>query len=211
MTRITTTGYVEGDFGDKSIAEQTLANRKAAYLFTHAYRPVQAAYYVPVTPYNPQHKGSPSLEPMEEKVGMYDLALGFCFGYGFMGKIFMRRAFDGPKSKAVIRRWLGFWKDHEAFFRQGVMVHLREPDGKNLDAIAHVLKGDRPRVLLVAYNPTGAERTEPLDLAPLAAADLPADSWRGHTEDGQPARSASGQIHVTVPALNATWIELELT
>jgi hypothetical protein len=210
MTRITTTGYVEGDFGDKSIAEQTLANRKAAYLFTHVYRPVQAAYYVPVTQYNPQHQGSPCLEPMEEKAELYDLTLGFCFGYGFMGKIFMRRAFEGPKSLAVIRRWLGFWKDHEAFFRQGVMVHLREPDAQRLDGIAHVLKGNRPRVLLVAFNPTTEERTDTFDLAPLAAAELPTEGWLGVTENGRPIRAIAGVVDITVPALNATWVELEL-
>lgn len=210
MTRITTTGYVEGDFGDKSIAGQTLANRKAAYLFTYAYRPVQAAYYVPVAAYNPQQKNAPSLEPMEEKAALYDLALGFCFGYGFMGKIFMHRAFEGPRSLAVIRRWLGFWKEHEAFFRQGTLVHLREPDGQHLDGIVHVLPGDHPRALLVAYNPTDEERTELFDLSPLAAADLPTTGWRGVRESGAAAAANGSSIEVTVQAANATWLEMEL-
>ena len=210
MSRITTTGYNEGDFGSKTIVEQTLGNRKAAYLFTYAYRPVQAAYYIPVAPYNPQQADCPSLEPMDEKAHLYDLALGFCFGYGFMGKVFCRRAFDGPRSEAIIKRWIGFWKDHEDFFRKGALVHLREPDGKGLDGIVHVLKGDKPRALVVAYNPTNEERTEILELAGLASADLPADGWRGIAENGKRVQSASGGIEVTVPALNATWVEMEL-
>ncbi|MEI8310179.1 MAG: hypothetical protein WCH98_05425, partial [Verrucomicrobiota bacterium] len=116
MSRITTTGYNEGDFGEMAIWEQISSNRKAAYGFTRLYRPEAAVNWIPVMPWS--HKAdAPSLMPLEEHVEEYDAYLANVYGYGFEGAPFLRVAFDGPMSRAVVGRWLGFWKAHADFFK----------------------------------------------------------------------------------------------
>ena len=209
MSRITTTGYDEGDFGNKTMRDQILAGRKGAYAFTKVYRPEQSTTVIPVVAWSPDPNG-PSLEPMEEKAELYDAYLGCCFGYGFEGKVFQRLAFEGPKSKAAIDRWLGFWKDHADFFKKGYLIHLREPDGRRLDAIAHVLLDSKePKILVVAYNPTDDEQSENLQL-PLDILGLPEEGWVSRAENNETQKILDGKIHVVLRNYGATWYEMQL-
>jgi hypothetical protein len=203
MSRITTTGYNEGDFGKLSMWDQILANRKAAYGFTRLYRPESATTAVPVMPWSPD-ASDPNMMPMEEHAEEYDAYLANVFGYGFEGKVFLRVAYEGPKSKQAVTRWLAFWKAHEAFFKEGYLIHIREPDGKRVDAVAHVLPGKPDRLLLVAFNPLSSEQTDCLDLSAVTKAGLPPAGWR--LKQGAPV-SLSG-VQVTVPARNAVWQEM---
>ena len=116
--------------------------------------------------------GGPNLEPMEDHVAEYNAYLANEFGYGFEGSSFVHLPYEGPKSKAAVLRWLGFWKAHEAFFKQGYMLHLRAPNGSGVDAIIHVVEeGGKKRALLVAFNPTEHPLQDTLSL------DVLRDSW----------------------------------
>ncbi len=207
MSRITTAGYEEGDFGRMGMRSQIIATRKGAYTFTKVYRPEQAVTFVPVVPWSP-NPDAPSLEPMEEKADLYDAYLADCFGYGFSGRIFQRVAFEGPKSEAVVRRWIGFWKDHFDYFQKGYLLHLREPDGEHIDAIAHYLNGNGTcKLLVVVYNPSETEQSDRLAL-PLKV--VPMAKWEVVSEKGE-KRTVSGEfLDVTVPAENATWYEMKV-
>lgn len=207
MSRITTSGYEEGDFGKMGMRGQIIATRKGAYTFTRVYRPEQAATFVPVVPWSP-NPDAPSLEPMEEKAHLYDAYLGYCFGYGFEGRIFQRLAYEGPQSEAAVRRWLGFWKDHVDYFKKGFLLHLREPDGRRIDAIAHYLvEGDEHKLLVVAYNPA---LTNQSDRLPLPLEVIPEVRWHVTSEQGEKTTSNGKYIEVSVPAGNATWYEMKM-
>ncbi|MFZ4779109.1 MAG: hypothetical protein ACOYM3_27415, partial [Terrimicrobiaceae bacterium] len=209
MSRITTTGYNEGDFGEVAIWEQIASNRKAAYGFTRLYRPEAAVNWIPVMPWS--HKAdAPSLMPLEEHVEEYDAYLANVYGYGFEGAPFLRVAFDGPMSRAVVGRWLGFWKAHADFFKEGTLLHVREPDGIHVDAVLHLITGKTPRALLVAYNPAGHEQSARFDLSLLEGMGVSLDGWI------QPGEGSSQgvdirQVEARVPARNAVWIELRQT
>lgn len=145
-------------------------------------------------------------EPMEEKSRLYDAYLGFCFGFG--GRVLQRVAFDGPKSEAVIRRWLGFWKGHSDYFFKGFLLHLKEPDGANIDAIAHYLvEGDTHKLLVVAYNPADKEQSDELSL-PFDVA--PEGKWAAVSESGQKQIVDNGELKVTVPGMDTIWYEMIL-
>ncbi|MBI9020027.1 MAG: hypothetical protein JEZ10_02065 [Verrucomicrobia bacterium] len=203
MSRITTTGYEEGDFGDKSIRAQILANRKAAYDFTKLYRPEQATTVLPVVAWSPDEDAADLLVPMEEHADEYNAYLANVYGYGFEGKPFCKVPFEGPKSRAALQRWLSFWKEHRAYFKDGYLLHLREPDGENIDAVMHLLDDDQgKRILVVAYNPATTEQTCELNLR------IDGGSWNCKVESGETGTGSGGTLSVTVPPLNATWIEL---
>lgn len=207
MSRITTTGYEEGDFGSMGMRGQILATRKGAYNFTKVYRPWQAVTFVPVVPWSP-NPDAPTLEPMEENAELYDAYLAYCFGYGFGGRIFQRVAFEGPKSEAAIRRWLDFWKDHVDYFEKGDLLHLREPDGRHIDAIAHYLiDNGTHKLLVVAYNPGDKEQ---IDKLVLPFDIVPQGNWIAVSHTGDKQRVDDGKLKTTVPALGAVWYEMIL-
>lgn len=210
MSRITQTGYCEGDFGELTMYEQALAVRKGAYTFTTLFRPEQATGFIPVSAWSPA-EDAPDMLPMEDHVEELDCYYGTLYGYGFEGKPFTPYAFDGPKSKAVICKWLDFWKKHADYFKLGYVLHLREPDGKNIDAIAHVIEGDHPRALVVAYNPTVKELSSEISLEPLSCAGLPLSAWRVRSEDGGEQVLEAGALSVQVAGHKATWFELALS
>ena len=206
MNRITTTGYDEGDFGTMEMKGQILATRRGAYIFTKVYRPEQAITFIPVVAWSPE-ADAPCLEPMEENAELYEAYLSFCFGYGFEGRTFQRVAFEGPKSEAAVRRWLGFWKEHSDYFKKGYLLHLRIPDGENIDAVAHYLvDGESHKLLVVAYNPTEEELSDELSL-PFDV--VPGGSWRAACEDGGEQVVEDGKLKVTVGRMGAVWYELE--
>jgi len=209
MSRITTSGYDESDFWSRGIRDQILAMRRGAYCFTKVYRPEQASSFIPVMSWSEAADG-PSLEPLEKNAELYDAYLANCYGYGFEGRAFQRVPYEGPRSKAVVLRWLDFWKSHADFFKEGYLMHVREPDGRRIDGIAHVILDDqRPRMLVVVYNPTDEEREEEITL-PVGLLDWPTEGWAARAEDGRMQKAARGRIRVRVPARNATWYEMSL-
>ena len=205
---ISTSGYNEDHFGELGMWAQILSTRSGAYEFTKESRPEMGMYFIPVVSW----LDGPDLLPMEdeENLKMFDAYMANCFGYGFEGLAFCQMPYEGPKSKAIVKRWLDFWKSHADFFKQGDLLHVREPDGKRLDAVMHVLvEGDRHRALLVVYNPAKKEQTDELVL-PLDVLDLPLDGWTAISESGMTPCVKHGKIQVTVPARDATWYELQL-
>ena len=208
MSRITTTGYEEGDFGGKSISEQILANRKAAYHFTKLYRPEQATTVLPVVAWSPDEDAKDLLVPMEAHADEYNAYLANVYGYGFEGKPFCRVPFEGSRSKAAVQRWLSFWKTHRDFFKKGYLLHLYEPDGEQIDAVMHILEdGTQKRALIVAYNPA-AEIQERIFNLNIPGFDPRGSTWSYASESGDKGTMTDGTLPISVPALNATWLEL---
>jgi hypothetical protein len=62
------------------------------------------------------------------------------------------RLHDTEATKAVVKKWVDFYKAHRAIL-DGDIIHLRRADGRDLDAILHVNPRAAERGLLVVYNP----------------------------------------------------------
>ncbi len=75
----------------------------------------------------------------------------------------------------------------------------------------HVLEeGDKPRALVVVYNPTKKELTDTLDLGVFEDVDFPLKGWVATAESGKTEKIKSGRITVTVPANSTAWYEMEI-
>lgn len=207
MSKITTSGYNEGDFGTMPMRAQILANRKAAYKFTYLYRSEQATTSIPVVPWS-DDENAPSLLPMEDHADEYDSYLANTYGYGFEGQPYFKVAFEGPKSRKAVVRWLDFWKQHRSFFKNGYLVHIKEPDGRGIDAVMHVLEEDgKQSALVVAYNPTQGLLFEELSL-PFGCIGWDMSGWKPVDGNCGECYFADGRLSVNVPALNAVWCKL---
>ena len=138
----------------------------------------------------------------------YSAYLANVYGYGFEGKPFCRVPFDGPKSRAAVERWLTFWKEHSAYFKEGYLHHLRAPDGERIDAVMHLREdGRKKQALVVAFNPTPETKTEELVLN-VSGSESGKGPWRCTSESGESMTITGRTLPVAVPAFNATWYEL---
>jgi hypothetical protein len=216
LSRIGTTGYNEGDFHTRTILDQVYVNRRSAYHFVKLYRPEMATTFVPIHPWDFGSDEKPKMMPLEEHLVEYNAYLGFVYGYGFEGKTYQKVPYDGPRSKEIVMRWLKFWKDHALFFKEGDLLHVREPDATRIDAIAHVVKESREtkearprfRVLLVAFNPTDKVLTDSLEI-PFSVVGMPSEGWIVVPDIGALASFMDGKVTLTVPPFDTVWCELE--
>jgi hypothetical protein len=95
-----------------------------------------------------------SIEASDENPASFDHACGATFGYGHFGFVHGRTAYIGPRTKAIFRDWITFYRTHRETLA-GEHVHLARPDGLHADGIMHVNPQADPPALAVLFNPTG--------------------------------------------------------
>ncbi|MHB1457870.1 MAG: hypothetical protein ACYC0V_13250, partial [Armatimonadota bacterium] len=206
LNRIATSGYDEAEFISHDVRSQIMITRRQAYGFTKTYNPEQGQFWAPIEGW----LGGPTMLPLEEHAAEFNAYLADIYGYGFEGTLFTRDIYAGSKTKAIIRRWVGFWKNHADFFKKGYMLHVIEPDGKRVDAVMHILEeNSRRRAVLVVYNPANESQTVEIDLAILKTVKWPVTNWTARSENGETQKISDGKIKVSVPGFDATWYELE--
>lgn len=66
------------------------------------------------------------------------------------------RIFEGPASKAVVTKWIAFYRKYRPTLTSEMLVHVRRPDGQNVDVILHANSAAdaAEQGLLFAFNPT---------------------------------------------------------
>jgi hypothetical protein len=205
-SRVAGSGAYEGsDTPERDLWEYAWWSRRAEYDMLRDWNPAQLCKVVNLSPW----LGGLSLSPLEENVELYNTQLGAAFGYGFDGLPSGELLWEGPRSKAVLKRWTRFYRTHERFFAEGDLLHVRRPDGIHLDAMAHVLSGNRPQTLVVVYNPTEAAQSDALTL-PFDRAPMPAKGWKlsDGGEGGQFAVLPTGRLKARVDARSVGWCVL---
>jgi hypothetical protein len=111
----------------------------------------------------------------------------------------------------VVRKWVGFYKANRAILDSDI-IHVRRPDGRDLDGILHVNPGLSVKGLAAVYNPTGSEIARDWTL-PLYYTGLTAEA-RVKERDG-PARTyeLDRSFRISVPVRLAprswTWFTIE--
>jgi hypothetical protein len=121
------------------------------------------------------------------------------------------RLYDGPKSRAMVDRWVKWHRQHVDVLR-GDIVHLRRADGRDLDYYLHVNPEAKEKGMLLVFNPLDRAVTKALTI-PLRYAGLETTA-NIREQDGPPrrvdiARDDSVRLEVTVPANGATWFVVE--
>ena len=85
-----------------------------------------------------------------------DLAWAQYMGYGVAGVCWRGpQIFEGPLSKAVVTKWIAFYKKFRETLTSDMLIHVRRPDGQNVDAVLHANPGGATeKGLIFAFNPT---------------------------------------------------------
>jgi hypothetical protein len=130
---------------------QTILARQNIYDGTWGKTPSMGWMFVPLVQY--QGGGAAAtLEPLEEHLADYEQHLAQNFGAGVQAAYRGPRLFDSAKTKAVVKKWVDFYKAHREILDSD-LIHLRRPDGRDIDATMHVNAGAREKGLAMVYNP----------------------------------------------------------
>ena len=189
---------------------QTILARQNIYDGTWGKTPSMGWMFVPLVQY--QGGGAAAtLEPLSEHLADYEQHLAQNFGAGVQAAYRGPRLFDTLQTKAVVRKWVDFYKAHREILDSD-LLHLRRPDGRDIDATMHVNPGAREKGLAMVFNPLDQPVSRTLKL-PLYYTGL-TTSARVRLRDGAAKtyrldRQYNIAVPVQVPAHGVTWVLVE--
>ena len=133
-------------------AQQVIHTRQNIYDGTWQKIPSMGWMFVPLTEY---HGGgaAATIEPLKDHLQHYQQMLISNLGAGVQACYRGPRLFDTPETKALVKKQVGWYKQHRAILESDI-IHLRRPDGRDLDYWLHVNPKLEERGALLIYNPT---------------------------------------------------------
>jgi len=186
---------------------QFILARQNIYDGTWTKTPSMGWMFVPLTQYHGGGEAA-TLEPLKEHLDAYEQHLAQNFGAGVQACYRGPRLFDSEETKAVVKRWVDFYKAHREILESDV-IHLRRPDGRDWDGLLHVNPQAKERGLALLFNPL-AEPVKRKIRLPLYYTGL-TDSASIQIEGSSAkvlrlGRDYSVEVDVTIPAKRWRWI-----
>ena len=189
---------------------QIMLGRQNLYDGTWEKAPSMGWTFVPLVQY---HGGgaAATLEPLAEHLDAYQAHLVQNLGYGVQACYRGPRLYDTEATRALVTRWVGWYRKYRDILNSDV-IHIRRPDGRDLDAVLHANPALPQKGFLLVFNPTDAEIARPLAV-PLYYTGL-TDTARVREGEG-PSRPVSiyrdyrAVIDVRVPANGFAWYVIE--
>ncbi|MCC6490240.1 MAG: alpha-galactosidase [Candidatus Hydrogenedentes bacterium] len=189
---------------------QLILGRQNIYDGTWGKTPTMGWMFVPLVEY--QGGGvEATLEPLSEHLDTYGAHMAQNFGAGVQACYRGPRWYDTDATRDLVRRWITFFKQYRDILESDI-IHVRRPDGREIDCILHVNAHGKPRGLAMAFNPLDQSVTANLTL-PLYYTGA-TETAVIRLEDGLPAeyrldRQYNVTIPVEVPASGNTWLIVE--
>ena len=165
---------------------------------------------LPLTEY---HGGgaAATIEPLNQHLDAYEAHLAQNFGSGVIACYRGPRLFDTDETKAVVKKWADFYKQYRDILDSD-LVHVRRPDGRDIDCVLHVNPRLPHKGLAMVYNPLDQSVTRQL-LLPLYYTGLK-DRARIRREEGALQsyaldRNSATVIPVELGPRAVTWFVVE--
>jgi hypothetical protein len=202
----TAMGYRETDWSLPR-EQQEIIERQNIFDGTWEKTPSMGWMFVPLTEYQ---GGGPAatIEPLKDHLQHYQTRLADLFGAGVQACYRGPRLFDTDETKAVVKKWAGFYKAHRAILDSD-LIHLRRADGRDWDGWLHVNPLLKERGLAMIYNPLNEPIQRSIRL-PLYYTGLTAGAvirWEdGRSETVALERDYSVQLTAIVPARGRIWL-----
>jgi hypothetical protein len=191
-------------------AYQEVIERQNIFDGTWEKTPSMGWMFVPLTEY--QGGGAAAtIEPLKDHLPHYEQRLANLFGAGVIACYRGPRLYDTDETKAVVKRWVDFYKKHREVLNAD-LLHLRRADGRDLDYMLHVNPAGKEKGLLMVYNPLEQEvsRTLRIPLYYTGKTGTASVSERdGTARPFKLDRSYYIDLPVTVPARQVTWFAVE--
>ena len=198
-------GYNENQYSLPRWQDLSIS-RQSVYDDTYKLPPTAGWMFVPLVPY---HAGGDAamFEPLSEHLTEYEWALAQYLGAGVAACYRGYRIYDGPETKALVQKWVGFYKKYRDILTSDI-VHVRRPDMQNIDSFMHVNPRLKNRALAMVFNPTHVSISTTLQL-PLYYSGLTIEAQV--SQEGGPAskymldREYNIDVKVSLPARGITW------
>lgn len=132
-------------------AQQIIHGRQNIYDGTWSKTPSMGWMFVPLTQY---HGGgaAATIEPLCEHLDAYEAHLANNLGAGVQACYRGPRLYDTPETKAVVQKWVAFFKRYRDILESDV-IHVRRADGRDIDGLLHVNAQLPIKGLAMVYNP----------------------------------------------------------
>jgi hypothetical protein len=119
--------------------------------------------------------------------------------------------YDTDATKAVVKRWVDFYKKYRPALDSDI-IHVRRPDGRDIDCMLHVNAQLKQKGLAMVFNPLDRPVTRTLKL-PLYYTGL-SDTATIRREEGQAAtykidRQYNVEVPIEMAPQSATWLVIE--
>jgi hypothetical protein len=187
-------------------AQQQIHARQNLYDGTWEKTPTMGWMFVPLVEY--QGGGAAAtIEPLHAHLADYEQHLANNLGFGAQACYRGPRLYDTEETKALVRKWVAFFKQHRAILESDV-IHLRRADARDLDGVLHVNPNLPEKGLAVFYNPTGETLSKAWEL-PLTYTGL-TETAHIRERDGPERvvtldRAYQAKVTVTVEPGSLTW------
>jgi len=202
----TAMGYRESDWSLPR-DQQEIIERQNIFDGTWEKAPSMGWMFVPLTEY--QGGGAAAtIEPLKDHLDHYQTRLADLFGAGVQACYRGPRLFDTDETKAVVKRWVDFYKAHRAILDSD-LIHLRRADGTDWDGWLHVNPSLKERGLAMIYNPLNEaiQRRIRLPLYYTGLTSRALIGWEdGRSEPVSVARDFSAEVTANVPARGRIWL-----
>lgn len=190
---------------------QIMIARQNIYDGTWEKTPSMGWMFVPLMEY--QGGGAEAtIEPLCEHLDTYGAHLMTNFSSGVQATYRGSRLYDTEETKSVVKEWVDFYKKYREILDSDI-VHVRRPDGRDLDCILHVNPQLKYKGLAVIYNPLDRQLNTIVDL-PLYYTGLTERATVKEQGHGVPTelkldRKYHVQLALSLPAKSGTWFVIE--
>ncbi len=191
-------------------AQQLIHARQNIFDGTWKKTPSMGWMFVPLVEY---HGGgaAATMEPLSEHLDTYEAQLANLFGAGVMAAYRGPRLYDTLETKAVVKKWVDFYKKHRSILDSD-LIHLRRANGLDYDGYMHVNSQIDHKGLAMFYNPTDEiiEKTISLPLYYTGLTELAEISEQGGVSKSYSLnRDYSVNLAIRIPPNSHTWFVIE--
>lgn len=190
--------------------QQLIHTRQNIYDGTWTKSPSMGWMFVPLTQY---HGGgsAATIEPLNEHLDHYKNMMISNLGGGVQACYRGPRLFDTLETKRMVKEQVDWYKTHREVL-EGDIIHLRRPDGRDLDYWLNVNPNGKEKGMLVVYNPLNIDVKKNITI-PLYYTGLTDKvvviSEHGDNENISLSRDYSINLEVNVNAGGFTWFVFE--
>ena len=191
-------------------ARQIILGRQNIYDGTWQKTPSMGWMFVPLVQY---HGGgaAATLEPLKDHLKEYGAHLAQNFGSGVQACYRGPRLYDSEATRELVKARTAFYRKYRRVL-DGDIIHVRRPDGRDLDAVLHVNPRGPVKGLAMVYNPLRHDVERTLSL-PLYYTGL---DYTARIREGEGERSTYTldrdhrvNVRVKVAPESYTWFVIE--
>jgi hypothetical protein len=189
---------------------QIILGRQNIFDGTWKKTPSMGWMFVPLVQY---HGGgaAATLEPLSEHLDAYGAHLAQNFGSGVQACYRGPRLYDTEQTKELVKKWVDFYKEYRDILDSDI-IHVRRPDGRDIDCILHVNPRLKHKGLAMVYNPLNNPVKKQLKL-PLYYTGLTKTAsireQHGKSSKFELDREYNVEIPVDIAPGSVTWFVIE--